>query len=90
MRSPRTARHVEAWIRRGQAKIVLKVKNKKKMDAVKKELDEAGHPTYVVEDAGRTEVEPGSETVMAVGPAFVDELDKITGRDGSHKLSLFR
>ena len=90
MRDPESAKLVGAWIRRGQAKIVLKCKGKTQMDELKEVLEAAGHVTHVVEDAGRTEVEPGTETVLAAGPSFVDEIDKITGRSGSHALSLFR
>ena len=34
----------------------------------------------IVQDAGRTQVEPGSETVLAVGPGPVSDVDKITGK----------
>lgn len=33
-----------------------------------------------IRDAGKTQVESGSETVVAVGPASVDKVDKITGK----------
>lgn len=38
-----------------------------------------GLPTYLVADAGRTEVAPGSETVLAVGPGPAQTVDAITG-----------
>lgn len=37
-------------------------------------------PVAVVHDAGRTEVSVGTLTVLAVGPATVTDVNKITGR----------
>jgi peptidyl-tRNA hydrolase len=39
-------------------------------------------------DAGRTQIEAGSQTVLAIGPAPVESIDRITGRDGAIPLSL--
>lgn len=39
----------------------------------------AGIETTLIHDAGRTQVEKGSATVLAVGPASVAAVDKITG-----------
>ena len=36
-------------------------------------------PFYLVHDAGRTEVNPGTATVLAVGPMQSDIVDKVTG-----------
>ncbi|KAH8057503.1 peptidyl-tRNA hydrolase [Aureococcus anophagefferens] len=36
--------------------------------------------TSLIADAGRTEVAPGTETVLGVGPAPADDVDAITGR----------
>lgn len=33
----------------------------------------------LIRDAGRTQIEPNSKTVLAIGPAPNKELDKITG-----------
>jgi len=38
-----------------------------------------GLPHFAVRDAGRTEVEPGTVTVLAVGPAEEGEVDAVTG-----------
>ncbi|KAJ8602297.1 hypothetical protein CTAYLR_007855 [Chrysophaeum taylorii] len=38
----------------------------------------AGLPAFVVSDAGRTEVAPGTETVLAVGPGDAPTVDTIT------------
>jgi len=34
---------------------------------------------YIVEDAGRTQIAAGSQTVLAIGPAPVKVLEEITG-----------
>lgn len=40
---------------------------------------EQGLPTYIVCDAGRTQIAAGSQTVLAIGPAPKSAIDKITG-----------
>jgi len=75
-------RHKEAlfnWEECGQAKIVLKIKNKEEMLDVSKKAKQAGLNTYLVADAGRTQIEAGSLTVLAVGPAVSTDIDKVTG-----------
>jgi PTH2 family peptidyl-tRNA hydrolase len=39
----------------------------------------AGVPTYIVHDAGRTQIAAGSQTVLALGPAPKSAIDAITG-----------
>ena len=79
---------VEAWDRRGCAKIALKCPSEDLMDAVAAKCVEAGLPCYIVEDAGHTQVAPGSRTVLGIGPAPADAIDAITGRDGVLPLKL--
>ncbi|CAL9755301.1 unnamed protein product [Musa acuminata subsp. burmannicoides] len=58
------------WEQYGQAKIVLSCKNQQEMNKLKEAADRCGLPTFVVADAGRTQVLAGSRTVLAIGPAF--------------------
>jgi peptidyl-tRNA hydrolase len=37
-----------------------------------------GINTYLVEDAGHTQIKAGSKTILAVGPAFSNEIDPFT------------
>ena len=39
----------------------------------------AGLVCYLVKDAGHTEIPPGTETVVGIGPGSRREIDKITG-----------
>jgi PTH2 family peptidyl-tRNA hydrolase len=38
-----------------------------------------GMPTYIVCDAGRTQIPAGSQTVLAIGPASKSAIDRVTG-----------
>ena len=58
------------------------------MDAIAAAARKAGIACCAIEDAGRTEVEPGTRTVLGLGPAPKAALDAITGPKGSHALRL--
>ena len=47
---------------------------------IKKKLEELniGINTYLVQDAGFTQIKAGSRTVLAIGPAYPEEIDPIT------------
>lgn len=47
---------------------------------IKKKLEQLGIGinTYLVEDAGHTQIKAGSKTVLGIGPAFAEEIDPIT------------
>jgi hypothetical protein len=40
---------------------------------------QAGLCSYIVHDAGRTQIAAGSQTVLAIGPGAKSEIDRITG-----------
>ena len=44
------------------------------------QASKAGLVTYLVEDAGHTQIAAGSQTVLAIGPAPVKDIDRITGK----------
>ena len=68
---------IDAWKSGGQGKIVLKVKSKEELidlfQRAKRTL-----PTALIKDAGHTQIEPGSETCIAIGPAPEAEINKFT------------
>jgi PTH2 family peptidyl-tRNA hydrolase len=80
--------YVKAWEFRAQAKITLKVDDEPTMDKIAQAAREAGLACVVIEDAGRTEVEPGTRTVLAIGPAPKAEIDALTGPKGRFPLRL--
>ncbi|GBG81763.1 hypothetical protein CBR_g33941 [Chara braunii] len=67
------------WEYSGQRKVVLKIDTEDDMMALVKKAKDAGVPTHITIDAGRTQIAPDSRTVMAVGPAPDHVLDDITG-----------
>ena len=69
---------MRAWALTGQAKDCVKVPTEEELLELERTLAAKGIVHYLVEDAGRTQVAPGSRTVLAVGPAPVKVLDPIT------------
>lgn len=70
----------DAWIRDGQKKIVLRAATLKDLFFLKEMARREGLSTALITDAGLTEVPPGTITVLGIGPAPVEKLDKIAGK----------
>ena len=70
---------IERWAGAGETMIVVAAPHEG-LSALRDAASTAGLPHCLVADAGRTEVEPGTETVLAVGPGEVSRVDAITGR----------
>uniref|UniRef100_A0A7C8ZFX9 peptidyl-tRNA hydrolase n=1 Tax=Opuntia streptacantha TaxID=393608 RepID=A0A7C8ZFX9_OPUST len=68
------------WEQCGQPKIVVSCKNQKEMNKLQEQAESIGLPTFVVADAGRTQVAAGSKTVLAIGPGRKSSIDSITGK----------
>ncbi|GMY17572.1 peptidyl-tRNA hydrolase 2, mitochondrial isoform X3 [Fagus crenata] len=68
------------WEQCGQPKIVVTCKNQQEMNKLKEAAENIGLPTFVVADAGRTQVLAGSKTVLAVGPGPKASVDSVTGK----------
>eukprot|EP01041_Mallomonas_annulata_P011568 gene11568-24188_t len=62
------------WERLGQAKVAVKVDNLDDMIELEEKASAKGLITYIVEDAGRTQIAAGSQTVLAIGPAPIKKL----------------
>ncbi|MGP8077389.1 MAG: aminoacyl-tRNA hydrolase [Thermoplasmata archaeon] len=75
----RDAVALEAWLAEGQKKVALEVDTLADLDAIERRARAAGIPTVWVEDAGFTEVPPGTRTCLGLGPAPSARLDPITG-----------
>ncbi|XP_061400637.1 probable peptidyl-tRNA hydrolase 2 [Musca vetustissima] len=75
----RTPSLVRAWENTGCAKVALKVESEAEMMALKRAAEAKGLNTCLIRDAGRTQIEPNSKTVLAIGPAAVEAIDQVTG-----------
>jgi peptidyl-tRNA hydrolase, PTH2 family len=75
----RSSAALEAWRRQGQKKIAVEVETLSEMEEVERAARARGIPTVWVEDAGFTEVAPGTRTCLGLGPARASELDPVTG-----------
>ncbi|KAG5486744.1 hypothetical protein LSCM1_08000 [Leishmania martiniquensis] len=70
----------EAWGVSGCSKVALQCPDEATMMALAKHARRVNLPYYVIRDAGRTQVAPGSRTVVAVGPGPKSLVDEVTGQ----------
>ncbi|KAI1170571.1 PTH2-domain-containing protein [Nemania sp. FL0916] len=73
------AKILQRWERLGQAKIAVQVKSQDELLTLMGKARELGVVAEVIQDAGRTQIDPGSLTVLGVGPAPKSLVDQITG-----------
>lgn len=69
-----------SWHEFGVTKIVLEAPDAETILILAGEADHHNLSNFLVIDAGRTEVEPGSITALGIGPVEEKALDRITGR----------
>ncbi|WP_435552182.1 peptidyl-tRNA hydrolase Pth2 [Natrinema sp. CGMCC1.2065] len=74
----------DQWKDGGQKKVVLKGESERQLHELSEIAERKGIPTGLIRDAGHTQLEPGTVTALAVGPAADDRVDSVTG-----ELSLF-
>jgi peptidyl-tRNA hydrolase, PTH2 family len=67
------------WEASTSAKIVVELDSLSTLFDIKAKAEAKQIPVYLVTDAGRTEIEPGTVTVMAIGPGTSEQLKDITG-----------
>ncbi|MFB6092360.1 MAG: peptidyl-tRNA hydrolase Pth2 [Haloquadratum sp.] len=67
------------WKGEGQKKVVLKADGEEALFRLADDAEQLGLPNAVVRDAGHTQLDPGTVTCLAVGPAPDDDVDRVTG-----------
>jgi PTH2 family peptidyl-tRNA hydrolase len=72
-------RWFKSWYNEGQKKVVVKVDSMRTLYELKSIAEGLGITTSLVQDAGLTEVPPGTVTCLGIGPAPNPEVDKVTG-----------
>lgn len=73
------ARLLSRWERFGQAKVALQVRSVEELEELLASARSLGVTAETIQDAGRTQIDPGSVTVLGVGPAPKSVVDKVTG-----------
>jgi PTH2 family peptidyl-tRNA hydrolase len=71
---------LEKWHWEGVKKICVKVDDSEQLLQVQKDASKLGIPSYVVADAGHTQIAAGSLTVCCLGPVESKHVDSITGK----------
>ncbi|QSG14123.1 peptidyl-tRNA hydrolase Pth2 [Halapricum desulfuricans] len=74
-----TASTRKEWKGSGQKKIVLQADGESQLFELADKAETEGIPHAIVRDAGHTQLEPGTVTALAVGPAAEDRVDAVTG-----------
>ena len=71
---------VSNWKSKGMRKIALKVENLDQLKDLINQALEEDLTAVTIQDAGHTQVEPGTMTCGAIGPAPEEKIDKICGK----------
>jgi len=69
----------DSWIHENQAKICVKIETEEELRTLKGRIDEIGIPNALIQDAGLTQLEPGTTTCLGIGPLPSDMADRYTG-----------
>ena len=68
------------WLREGQRKVVVRTRDLAELRALHERAKSMNLPCILIEDAGLTEVPPGTTTCLGIGPAPEALVDQVTGR----------
>ncbi|KAL5016291.1 hypothetical protein ScPMuIL_005880 [Solemya velum] len=67
------------WKSCGQPKVVVKTDDEQSLLLLANKAKSLGLTSSVIRDAGRTQIAPGSKTVLGVGPGPASLVDQVTG-----------
>lgn len=74
-----SARWFSMWIREGQKKVVVRVMSLDELRELEARARRLKLVTAMVEDAGMTELPPGTVTCLGIGPGPNSVVDQVTG-----------
>ncbi|XP_062870427.1 peptidyl-tRNA hydrolase 2, mitochondrial [Trichomycterus rosablanca] len=70
---------LKQWEYCGQPKVVVRAPDEDELFQLLSQAKEVGLTVSLIQDAGRTQIAPGSRTVLGIGPGPADIVDKVTG-----------
>ncbi|KAM6906938.1 peptidyl-tRNA hydrolase 2, mitochondrial isoform 3-T3 [Xenentodon cancila] len=70
---------LKQWEYCGQPKVVVKAPDEEALIDLLSHAKEVGLTVSLIQDAGRTQIAPGSRTVLGIGPGPADLVDGVTG-----------
>ncbi|KAM8813000.1 peptidyl-tRNA hydrolase 2, mitochondrial [Rhynchonycteris naso] len=70
---------LKEWEYCGQPKVVVKAPDEETLIALWTHAKMLGLTVSLIQDAGRTQIAPGSQTVLGIGPGPAELIDKVTG-----------
>lgn len=74
------SRNMEEWEREGSKKVVLKTEGgQEDLIDLQGNAKRMGLATFLVKDAGKTQLEPGTVTALGIGPNEDGDIDRIVG-----------
>lgn len=66
------------WEKQGEKKVVVYVESLDELISIREKCQKKGLKSYMVKDAGKTVLKPGTITVLAIGPDKDEKIDEIT------------
>lgn len=70
----------EEWLKSGQKKVVVKVKNLEELLKIYEELNNKGYNPVLIKDKGLTQVPEGTITCIGIGPIETKKIDEVTSK----------
>jgi PTH2 family peptidyl-tRNA hydrolase len=71
-------RVVKLWESEGSKKVVLKVDDLQQLKNIRRKAACEKLPSFIVSDAGLTQIRGGTITCLGIGPAAEEKIDKVT------------
>ncbi len=71
-------KEIKQWKKKSEKKVVVEASDEDELLRLKGEADDLGLSTYLVKDAGKTEISKGTTTALAIGPGKDETIDKVT------------
>jgi len=68
----------ERWIKEGQKKVVLKVKDIDELMKIYEEAKKQQLNVAIIADRGLTQIPEGTITCIGIGPDFSEKIDRVT------------